>query len=123
MVNLKEMYMLVKKDTSRINGISDKSSYAKLNIDEIKNYIKKTVDDFCKNNPCEWFCVRNLFGSDWRDTPLQDLYEYRKSILSPNPVDSAGIDAGNLLKRVLADDNNYYEVTFCKNTHMYRKIN
>ncbi len=115
--------MLVKKDTSRIHGINVKSSVVTLDLAKIKSYIKETVYDFCNKNPGEWFSVRELFGSDWNGTPLQDIYEYRNSINPSNSSKSAGKDAGNLLKRVLADDSNYYESVFSKKTHMYRKIN
>lgn len=115
--------MLVKKDTSRIYGIIIKRSDVTLDLDKIKSYIKATVYDFCNKNPGEWFSVRELFGSDWNGTPLQDLYEYRNSINPSNSSESAGKDAGNLLKRVLADDSNYYESAFSEKTHKYRKIN
>ena len=71
------------------------------------DYLHGMVDAWCKNNPGEWFALRDLVGGvnwEWSGTPLKAVFDNRKARGSSNPVKAAGIDVGNLLKQMLIDD-------------------
>lgn len=104
---------------------------AKLSPEEMelaKGYLQGAVHSFCKNNPGAPFSLRELVGGenrDWNATPLQALYDYH--ITAGKTKDKAkrqaAIDAGWLLKAVLAEDQNRYFVqSQGRKTKIYQKM-
>ncbi|PCH97865.1 MAG: hypothetical protein COB85_02410 [Bacteroidetes bacterium] len=80
----------------------------------IEDFLQGSVYCWCKNREGEWFGLRDLMGGvnfDWTDTPLYPLYEHYHDAgeTSEKAVDLAGIDAGWILKEVLADDPRRFE--------------
>lgn len=91
---------------------------------EAKNYIKKSIDDYCRNNPRSPFSVCTLFGGenrDWRETPLQAIYEKQPSSCK-DAKKQAAIDVGWLLKEVLARDKEHTYKEFNGYTKSYIRI-
>lgn len=74
----------------------------------IKDFLQGSVYCWCKNRKNEQFHLRDLLGGDnedWTGTPLIVLYE--RHLLGSTPDEAfkqAAIDAGRLLKAVLAED-------------------
>ncbi len=91
-----------------------------------KAYILDAVNSFYKNNRGSEISVRILFGGenrDWRNTPLQCIYEYHKySSHSKSPEKSAAITVGWLLKEVLNEDKNQYECSSRDSGNRYKII-
>lgn len=70
-------------------------------------------------------CVRNLLGGrnkDWHGTPLQSLYDNHVINGAKNPYNMAARDVGNLLKKVLWDDEYRYYKSRKKRTKEYKEI-
>lgn len=93
-----------------------------------KKYLQGSVHSFCKNNPGIAFSLRDLVGGenkDWGETPLQVIYDYHIS-LDKTPKEAkrqAAIDAGLLLKEVLAEEKRrVFEQLQGTRTKQYRKI-
>lgn len=104
---------------------------AKLSAEELKlakRYLQGAVHSFCKNNPGEAFSLRDLVGGenkDWGETPLQPIYNYHISLgkTEEKAKKQAAIDAGWLLKSVLAEEKNRcFEQLQGHRTKRYRKI-
>lgn len=104
---------------------------AKLSPEEMelaKKYLQGAVHSFCKNNPGEWFSLRDLVGGenkDWGGTPLQPIYDYY--ISNGKTVEKAkkqaAVDAGWLLKTVLVGEGNrLFEQKQGPRSKLYRKI-
>lgn len=97
--------------------------------EQVKRYLQGAVHSFCKNNPGKAFSLRDLVGGenkDWRETPLQAIYEYHISTgkAKPKAKRQAAIDAGWLLKAVLAEDESRCFVqSQGRRTKTYRKVN
>lgn len=93
-----------------------------------KKYLQGAVHSYCKNNPGQAFSVRDLAGGenkDWNGTPLQLLYNYHKAAgkTKEKAKRQAAIDAGWLLKAVLAEEESRCFVqSKGGRTKMYRKI-
>lgn len=93
-----------------------------------KKYLQGAVHSFCKNNPGKAFSLRDLVGGenrDWGETPLQAIYEYHVSSgkAKPKAKRQAAIDAGWLLKAVLAaEKNRCFEQLQGPKIKQYRKI-
>jgi hypothetical protein len=103
--------MLVEEKKTGIYNVSDITQDQK---QRILDFLHGMVYAQCANAPDEWFSVRSFLGADnfdWGDTPLQVLYE--KHISSgKNPddaIDSAGKDAGKLLKKAIDMSNREFE--------------
>ena len=47
---------------------------------------------------------------EWTGTPLYTLWEKHKKLGADNPVKSAGIDAGWILKKVILNDKRKFEL-------------
>ena len=72
----------------------------------IMDYLQGAVYCWCKNRKGEWFAARDLLGGDnfyWQGTPMIALYEESEDFAQ------AAIDAGKLLKRVIAEDKRSFE--------------
>lgn len=119
--------MLKTEKRRKIHKIS-----AKLSSEETecaKKYLQGTVHSFCKNNPGEAFSLRDLVGGenkDWGETPLQAIYHYHISAgkSKASAKRQAAIDAGWLLKNVLAEEEHrVFEQTQGPRSKKYRKIN
>jgi len=82
----------------------------------------------CANAPNEWFSARTFLGGtnfEWRDIPLIVLFnKYKKKGNSDSKaVDLAGIDAGNLLKKVIANEpSRKFETKYEKRINQYKWI-
>ena len=55
-------------------------------------------------------------------TPLYTLWEKHKKLGANNPVKSAGIDAGWILKKVILNDKRKFELRESELTNKYRWI-
>ncbi len=98
---------------TKLRNISAKLSAADEEL--CKAYIKGAVHSFCKNNPDQYFSVQTLFGGRntiWSDVPLDKIYQYYVTEKPEQRADrQAGIDVGNLLKKVLDEDKQFsYEL-------------
>lgn len=74
-----------------------------------KAFLKGAVYCWLKNRPDEVFALRDLFGgenTDWTGTPLHDVWMKHKTSGKDreDAYRQAAIDAGWLLKAVLAED-------------------
>ena len=82
-------------------------------------FLQGAVYCWCKNRPGEWFAFRDLLNFYWQGTPLYALWlkqEKRYGITddsTPEQVKqaltAAAIDAGWLLKEVLANDKREFD--------------
>ena len=108
------------------------SPCAKLSSEQVvlaKKYLQGAVHSFCKNNPGKAFSLRDLVGGenkDWGETPLQPIYDYHISSGKSKAAArrQAAIDAGWLLKAVLAEEENRcFEQLQGVKTKQYRRIN
>ena len=104
---------------------------AKLSTEETelaKRYLQGAVHSCCKNNPGQAFSVRDLAGGenkDWNRTPLQVLYNYHiaDGKTKEKAKKQAAIDAGWLLKAVLAEEEHrVFEQMQGPRSKLYRKI-
>lgn len=115
------------KEDCRIRKISAKLSLKEMML--AKRYLQGAVHSFCKNNPGKAFSLRDLVGGenkDWGETPLQPIYDYHISLgkTDEEAKKQAAIDAGWLLKAVLAEEKNrLFEQTQEPRSKVYRKIN
>jgi hypothetical protein len=69
-------------------------------------FLRGMVYAQCAIAPKEWFSVRTLLGYDWSEIPLMALFDKysKKGNNDREAMKLAGIDAGHLLKKVLADE-------------------
>lgn len=118
--------MLKEKENCRIRQISAKLFPKEMEL--AKRYLQGAVHSFCKNNPGKAFSLRDLVGGenkDWGGTPLQAIYDYHISLGKTNEKakKQAAVDAGWLLKTVLAEEQNrYFEQLQGPRSKLYRKI-
>ncbi|PSV09221.1 hypothetical protein [Photobacterium leiognathi] len=94
--------------------LQDVSGLSRDELGLIKSFLQGAVYCWCKNRPSEWFSLSDLMGGEnyyWQGTPLIRLYEKHVKNESDNPVNQAGIDAGWLLKSVIANDPRQFETT------------
>lgn len=118
--------MLKEKENCRIRQISAKLFPKEMEL--AKRYLQGAVHSFCKNNPEIAFSLRDLVGGenkDWGETPLQAIYDYHISLgkTKEKAKKQAAIDAGWLLKSVLAEDESRCFVqSQGGRTKIYRKI-
>lgn len=118
--------MLKEKENCRIRQISAKLFPKEMML--AKKYLQGAVHSFCKNNPGTAFSLRDLVGGenkDWGETPLQAIYHYHISAgkSKASAKRQAAIDAGWLLKTVLAEEKNrLFEQLQGPRTKLYRKI-
>lgn len=115
------------KSYGRVRTITAKLSPEELDL--AKGYLQGAVHSFCKNNPGKWFSLRDLVGGenkDWGETPLQAIYDYYHITAGKTKEKAkrqAAIDAGWLLKAVLAEEENrLFEQLQGLRAKMYRKI-
>jgi hypothetical protein len=105
--------MLIGESHSRdIEGLSPEAHR------RIMDFLRGAVYGWCITRKRDWFSLKDLFGGinyRWQGTPLEILHERRLSESSNQSAikegggpgggaDSAGRDAGILLKRVLIED-------------------
>lgn len=114
------------KNLSIIRKVSAKICDNK--IEKAKEYIKKSVDDYCAINPQTPFSVRTLFGGanrDWRGTDLQPIFYYYDNLKLDYETASnrAAIDVGWLLKTVLYEDKDHTYKEIKGYTKSYIRIN
>jgi hypothetical protein len=81
----------------------------------------------CKNNPDEWFGLRDLMGGEngnWGETPMQELYDrHRVAGSGEKEAESkAALDGGRLLKRVLDDDGRKFRAKRGYRTTLYQWV-
>lgn len=104
---------------------------AKLSTEEAelaKHYLQGAVHSFCVSNPGKAFALRDLVGGEngnWNGTPLQAIFDYHISAgkAEEKAMKQAAIDAGWLLKAVLAEEENRYFVqSQGGKTKLYRRI-
>lgn len=104
--------MLINK-TSKTSRIQKNiSGIHKRDMESIKSYLQKAVDNWIKNKEGQVgqvFTLRDLVGgenSDWMNTPLESLHtkhtDMGKDAETAHKV--AGQDAGKILKLVLEND-------------------
>lgn len=106
--------MIIKYEKVKKQNISSVKDSERKNIIE---YLKGLVDEHCQEKPDEWFATRDLVGgdnSDWRGTPLQQIYENRcdeyksgghaTEEAEKKAVSQAGKDVGRVLKEMLLMD-------------------
>lgn len=119
--------MLKTEERSKIYTMSAKISAVETVL--AKKYLQGAVHSFCKNNPGKAFSLRDLVGGenkDWGETPLQPIYDYHLSSGKSKAAArrQAAIDAGWLLKAVLAEEENRcFEQLQGVKTKQYRRIN
>ena len=76
----------------------------------MRDYLLGAVQAWCRDRHGEWFAARDLLGGAnyyWQGTPLMPLYDYYLEYSDgddESAVREAGRAAGNLLKRVLIED-------------------
>ncbi len=82
--------------------------------ESIKTFLQGAVYDWSKNNSDEYFSLSDLMGGknkDWKDTPLQHLYDYQSKVLNKSKGSAktvAGQAAGLLLREMLHKDGRTY---------------
>jgi len=103
--------MLQNVKGKKIHATIGNRSLTDKQISKILKYLKDAVYSWCRKRPGEEFSVRQLFGSDWRGTPIQAIYANRCKLNSSNPVRAAGIDCGHFLRRMLQEDSRTYRQT------------
>lgn len=112
------MSLIGEHQLREVTGIS------KLQIEAIKNFLQGAIYCWCKNrDPEDWFSLGELMGGEnfyWQGTPLICLYTKHEENGSENPVNQAGIDAGWLLKTVIANDSRLFETQKEYRKRMYR---
>ncbi|MDR0516266.1 MAG: hypothetical protein LBH25_04405 [Fibromonadaceae bacterium] len=84
-----------------VSGITDTQKNAML------EFFKGAINSHCSKNSDEWFSARTFLGgiqNDWRGNVLQELYNKWKKKPHKEAMKQAGIDAGKLLKKVIAED-------------------
>jgi len=99
------MSLKIFSEIREVSGISDQQ------LNDIMKFLQGAVYCWCKNRPDEWFSIRDLMGGEnffWQGTPLYCLYEKHENN-SNDPVKSAGIDSGWLLKKVIHLDKREFE--------------
>lgn len=102
-----------------VSGISEKQE------SEIYSFLQGTVYCWCKNLGDKEFALRDLMGGEnfqWNGTPLSVLWEKQKKLGANDPVKSAGIDAGWILKKVILNDKRNFEVREREMTNKYKWI-
>ncbi len=74
-------------------------------LQKIKKYLKKRVNNWIKRNLSKPFTLRDLVGKEnanWNGTPLQILYDKNSHLANEEKqYKQAAKDAGNLLKQVV----------------------
>lgn len=70
------------------------------------DFLQGAVYCWCKNRPNEWFALRDLLPFYWNDSPLIDLFNkyYDSDEHLDYAIHQAAVDAGWLLKEVLANE-------------------
>lgn len=97
-------------------------------LQRMRDYLLGAVHSWCRDRHGEWFAARDLLGGAnyyWRGTPLQRLYDFYLEISAGDEDYSkrqAGIAAGHLLKRVLAEDEKRKYETRLAFTREYRWV-
>ncbi len=96
-----------------VSGITQKQH------DLIYAFLQGAVYCWCKNHPTEWLAFRDLLNFDWKGTPLFDLWlkQVKRYKITDDStpeqikkaLTAAAIDAGWLLKEVLANDRREFE--------------
>ena len=92
---------------------------------KIYSFLQGAVYCWCKNLNDKEFALRDLMGGEnfeWTGTPLYTLWEKHKKLGADNPVKSAGIDAGWILKKVILNDKRKFELRESELTNKYRWI-
>ena len=102
------MTLLNKSKIREVTGISQEEKQS------IMDFLQGAVYCWCKNQPDEWFSMRDLMGREnyhWDRTPLFTLYEKHcnKGKDSELAVKDAGKDSGWLLKKVIETDKRTFE--------------
>lgn len=73
----------------------------------IYDFLQGSVYCWCKNRKDEWFAARDLVGGEnfyWDGTPLLALYKKHVKLGSADPVVSAAMDLGLMLRQVIEKD-------------------
>ena len=103
----------------KVHGLSEEE------LQKIKAFLQGAVYCWCAIRKSDWCCARDLIGGvnqDWKCYPLEVLY--RRCIKAGRDHDhafaQAARDAGNILKRVLSEDNRTFETMEMGRTRSYR---
>ncbi|MGA1939213.1 hypothetical protein [Arcobacter sp. YIC-310] len=106
-----------------------KNDFEVREVKNITNLDKQRIEDFlqgavycwCKNNKDKWFALRDLMGGenfDWRGTPLFNIY--KKNEDKDNAISLTGKDMGWLLKKVIKNDQRYFDTKKEEMTRKYK---
>ena len=124
-------------DKAKLRSVS---GITKAQHDLIYSFLQGAVYVWCKLRPSEWFALRDLMGQGtsedpkdvgnffWNGTPMYALWLKHKN---PNDdsaehisyaIRQAAIDAGWILKEVLAHDKREFDTREAYKTRQYLKI-
>lgn len=106
--NIINMSLLEDSELRRVSGISSQQEQ------RILDFLQGAIYSWCKNNPDQWFSMRDLMGGEnyyWQGTPLIVLYNKhtQKGKSWDSAVKDAGKDSGWLLKKVVHLDKRTFE--------------
>ena len=99
-----------------------------IELRQMRDYLLGAVQVWCRDRHGEWFAARDLLGGAnryWQGTPLMALYDYYLSQSNGDDdyaFHQAARAAGNLLKRVLVEDEKRTYETRKRFTREYRWI-
>ena len=93
----------------------------------IRDFLQGAVYCWCNNKPDEWFSLRDFMGGYnfyWQGTPLIELYIKHKNLgkSDEDAFDSAAIDGGWLLKKVIIDDKRLFDTKIEDRIRKYKWI-
>jgi hypothetical protein len=106
----------------RVSGITH------IQEQRILDFLQGAVYAYCANKPNDWFSARDFLGavnSNWRDTPLQVLHDkHRANGKNYNEAkDSAGKEAGKLLKNVIVNElRKNFDTRVAKRIRQYKLV-
>lgn len=108
-----------KTSIKKVHGLS------KEELQKIKAFLQGAVYCWCAIRKSDRFCARDLIGGvnqDWKGYPLEVLYHRYINAGRDHDYafDQAVKDAGQILKRVLSEDNRTFETMKMGRTRSYR---
>lgn len=111
-----------------LTGFRNIRGVNKRDLRRMRDYLLGAVHSWCRDRHGEWFAARDLLGGAnyyWQKTPLELLYElYLEKSAGDKDYSKrqAGIAAGHILKRVLAEDKKRKYETRLAFTREYRWV-
>jgi len=109
------------KVIKRVSGLSVTQE------NRIYDFLQGSIYCWVKNREDEWFSLRDLMGGlnfDWQGTPMYNLYKKHltRGYSIDESIKKAGIDAGWILKNVIANDIRNFETKKLNLIRCYRWI-